>query len=318
MLSKARWMMKGLTTKNIFLVVFVTFIWALCFPLIEFGHRAAPPLQFAALRSFIAGVLLIIPLLVFKRRELLRIELWRDSLFIGLTYTAIGYGGMFLADGRVGPGVATVITNTRVILAAIFAYYILSERISRRTVTGLSIGFLGIALIASSGFFNQSTNSLSGIGLLLVGATGIAVGNVLIKWLSPQHNVLVLTTAQFLIGSLGLLLLSYLFENPGPISWHPEFTVSVTLLSAGTAASESLWIHLLKQVELTTLNTFTFLTPAFGLGIGIGFFNECLSLTDVLGVITILIGLLLILRSSKTGLRVLESSPMKNVSGVGQ
>lgn len=308
--------MGGLTVKNIILVVFATFLWALCFPLIEFSHRSIPPLLFAALRAFIAGTLLAIPIIIFRWRELIKFSLWRDSLLIGLSYTALGYGGMFLADGHVGPGVATVITNTRVIIAAILAYFILSERVSRNTVIGLTLGFLGIILIASSSFFNQSQNDVFGVGVLLLGAAGIAIGNILIKRLSPQHNVLVLTTSQFFVGAIALLLLSFVFEKPQPISWHPELSASVVLLSLGTAISESLWIYLLKQVDLTVLNTFTFLTPAFAVGMGVGFFQERLSLTDVLGMTTILLGLYFIFKSAANRQTYLNSSLRQDVSGV--
>ncbi len=293
-------MMGRLTFKTIGLVILVTFLWALCFPLIETGHRAASPLLFAAIRSFIAGALLVVPLLVLRGKELLNFTLWRDSIFVGLSYTALGFGGMFLADGRVGPGLATVLTESKVILAAVLAYFILSERVSRSTLAGLCIGFLGILIIASPGFLGGSSNDLWGVGYLLMGASGIAFGNVFIRKFSPRNNVLALTAIQFLLGSLVLFVASFLFEESPIISWHREFNWSLAALSIGTAASESIWIYLLRQVELTTLNTFSFLTPAFGLGIGIGFFGERLGATDILGVLTIGVGLFFTIRHSVT------------------
>ena len=102
--------MKGnIKSAHVFLVILVTLFWAMCFPLIELGHRAAPPLRFAAIRSLIAGASIIVPLLLYKRDWLSDWNIWKYSIIIAVTYTVLGFGGMFLADGRVSPGIATVL-----------------------------------------------------------------------------------------------------------------------------------------------------------------------------------------------------------------
>ena len=60
-----------------------------------------------------------------------------------------------------------------------------------------------------------------------------------------------------------------IFEPSGRITWNLPFAVTlVTLAVFSTAGAFVLWFSLLRRAELNRLNTYTFLTPVFGLIIG--------------------------------------------------
>ncbi|MBK24578.1 MAG: EamA family transporter [Halobacteriovorax sp.] len=282
-------------------IIFITLAWAACFPLIELGHRAAPPLMFAAFRSLIAGLTIIFPLLFFNRFRFFDLGLWKSSFYIAITYTVLGFGGMFLADGRVPSGIATVLTNTQPLITAVLAYFFLSESLNKQSLLGLLVSFLGILFIAS-GKFSDTSSSGSFIGFLfvLLGAFGTGAGNVFMKRLVDKFDPIVLIGMQYVIGSMILFPLSYVFENNTPIDWHPSFFWSlITLAIPGTAVATILWIRLLKKIELVKLNMFTFLTPTFGLIIGYIVFNERYFGNDIFGIVLILLGIFLTMYKSK-------------------
>ena len=80
---------------------------------------------------------------------------------------------------------------------------------------------------------------------------------------------------QLVIGSIPLFVLSNAVESPINVTWDIQFIlVLVTLAVLGTAVVTTLWFTLLNYVELNRINVFTFLTPVFGLVIGLVFFNE--------------------------------------------
>lgn len=90
-----------LKAENVAWMVVVALLWSICFPFIVTGLPDAPPLLFAALRAFLAGGLLFAVHLVKRRREPYSFtpqDLGLLSL-IGLSYTAMGLGGMFLGAG---------------------------------------------------------------------------------------------------------------------------------------------------------------------------------------------------------------------------
>ena len=56
-------------------------------------------------------------------------------------------------------------------------------------------------------------------------------------------------------------------------------------------------MYLLKSVSVTRLNVFTFLTPVFGLIIGLIFFGERISVLEFFGILVIFGGLYFIVKS---------------------
>jgi drug/metabolite transporter (DMT)-like permease len=268
---------------QIFLIILVTLLWASCFPLIELGHRAAPPLLFAAIRSFIAGSFLLIPLLIARHKDLFIVSVWKSSLYVAMTYTVLGLGGMFLADGRVSTGISTVLANTQPIITTVLAFFFLDERMTKKNVLGLLCSFLGIALVATNGKLAiLEDKSYVGILFILMGAFGTGAGNVLMKKLVSKVDPIVIVTIQFLLGSFILYVLSYTFEGSFAVKWHPSFFWSLVILAIpGTALATLIWLYLLKKIPLMKLSVFTFLTPAFGLIIGFMFFNEEYSTIDI-------------------------------------
>jgi drug/metabolite transporter (DMT)-like permease len=273
-------------------LILVTLLWAACFPLITAGLGMAPPLTFAALRSSVAGIGLLAPALVLRRSLPRSRQVWLALLGVGLTTTSLGFAGMFLAGGYVNPGLATVLANAQPLLAAMLAYFLLAERLAWRQWVGVAVGFAGILAVAAPDFFSASADGdASGVLSVLAGALGVAIGNVLLKRLVGQVDLLMATGWQFVLGSVPLWLLAAWLEAPLRLAWTPQFVILLLALGwLGTALAYGLWFALLAHAELTRLNTFTFLTPAFALVIGALFFGERLQLMEATGVALILAG----------------------------
>ena len=66
---------------------------------------------------------------------------------------------MFHAAEFLSPGIATVITNTQPLMAAILATLVLKEGIDRYGKTGLWLGFSGILLVASPWYMSTANDS---------------------------------------------------------------------------------------------------------------------------------------------------------------
>ena len=289
---------RGIPPSDLARLMAVIFLWAVCFPLIAAGLSAAPPLYFAALRSFVAGAGLLLPAFALRRPLPQGRGVWLTLLGIGLSATALGLGGMFLAGGIVSPGLATVLANVQPLIAAGLAYFVLSEQMGPRRRVGLLLGFAGIILVAWPGFGDGNANSSPiGIVYIMSGAIGVAVGNVLLKRLAGRVDLLMATGWQFILGGVPLFLAAQLFETPVQVQWSLAFVVVLLSLSLlGTALAFVLWFSLLHRGELNRLNTFTFLTPGFALIIGAIFFNESLGLAEIGGIVLILVGVLWVSR----------------------
>ncbi len=273
-------------------LLLVMLLWALCFPLIATGLSTSSPLYFAALRSLAAGLALVIPAVALRRPLPRQPRLWLGILGVGLSYTSGGFAGMFLAGGVVSPGLASVLANVQPLIAAILAFFLLGERLKRNSLIGLLMGFFGIVLTALPSFSAQGMGAgFSGIGFIVLGALGVAVGNILLKRLSGQIDPLMVTGWQFILGGLPLLVLAQWLEVPSSVMWNGALAVNLLALGfGGTALPLLLWFWLLRRAELTRLNTFSFLTPIFALMISAVFFAERLPWIQAAGIVLSLYG----------------------------
>lgn len=138
----------ALSLGTITLLVLVTFLWALCFPLISLGLGSAPPLTFAGLRAIIAGIVLVVIAFLLRRPLPRGGRIWSGLVLVGLSATSLGFFGMFIGGGQVAPGLATVIENTQPLIASVLAWMILGEALDPGRRLGLALGFAGILLIA--------------------------------------------------------------------------------------------------------------------------------------------------------------------------
>lgn len=283
-------------------MVLVAFLWALCFPLIVTGALHAPsPLLFAALRALLAGIMLIALAGLIgvwywpSRRE------WGGLVMIGLSFTAIGFGGMFLGAGHLSTGIATVLANIQPLIATLLAYWFLKELITVRMLTGLLIGFVGVMVLALPGM-ELDTARLEGSLFVFSGAVGTAVGNVLLKRHSDSGNLWMPMGLQLIIGSAFLTGASLALGEDWLFHWSWGFGLILFALSVpATALMVVLWFALLARAPLTQLNPIMFLTPAFGLIIGATFLGERFTLIELTGVSVTLAGLALIVVLPRTG-----------------
>jgi len=305
--------------RDIIQVIVVMLLWALCYPLIATGLTTAPPLHLAALRSLLAGASLLVAGIAFRLPLLPGRNTWFTLVIISLTFTTLGFTGMFLAGGRVTPGLATVIANAQPLLAALLGYFVLPERITGAKGLALLIGFAGIIVIALPGLEGLSNNSTpAGVSLVLFGATGVAIGNVLLKRIAHQVEPLIAMAWILLLGAIPLVAAAALFEQAAPIDWSMASVFNLVVLSViGTALAFVLWLDVLRRAELILLNTYTFLTPVFALLIGMLFYAERLTYVEWVGVAVIACAILLASRIKGTApdAQSAQQSPDQGGSG---
>lgn len=274
-------------------IILVMFLWAICFPLIVLGLSEAPHLMFATLRAVLAGAALLVLAWLLRRPMPKGWRIWASLAAIGLGATTLGFFGIFHAAEFVSPGIATVIANTQPLMATLLAYFFLNEHLDPRGKIGLSMGFLGIVLIALPKLFSGAAgNYPTGIAYIVLAAVGITFSNVLIKRMAGTIDPLVAMGWQLILGSIPLAMLALATEQPMTINWSAGFVFSLLGLSLlGSALAYWLWCLVLQRVALTKANAFSFLIPIFGLAMGVGIYGERLGVWAVVGTVLIMIGI---------------------------
>lgn len=277
-------------------IIVVMFLWAICFPLIALGLSSAPHLTFAAMRAFLAGITLLVPALLMKRRQPRGMKTWLLLTATGLGATTLGFFGMFHASEFVSPGIATVIANTQPLMAAVLARVVLDEHLEKRGVLGLSLGFAGIMLIALPSLFSGvGAEYVIGIFYIILAALGITVSNVLIRRIASQIDALSAMGWQMLLGSVVLASIAFVTEDVSAVTWNLPFVISLLGLALpGTALAYWLWCRVLGRVELNRANAFSFLVPIFGLVMGVTLYGEVIGPVTATGIGLTILGIILV------------------------
>jgi drug/metabolite transporter (DMT)-like permease len=241
----------------------------------------------------------------------------------------------FLAEGlaRTGAGLGSVIIDSQPLAVALMSSWLFSEVIGFWGWLGLGLGICGISLIGlpDEWFFSLwQTQTLaiawdwqalfdSGEGLMLLASLSMALGTILIRFVSRHVDPVVATGWHLILGGLPLFIFSELWETRQwqAITFNDWLNLSYATIF-GSAIAYGIFFYLASQGNLTSLSSLTFLTPVFALSFGNLILGEELSLLQWSGVSLTLISIYLINQREKIGEKlkgVWAIANKKSVSG---
>mgnify|MGYP006279708987 FL=1 len=259
------------------------------------GLAYFPPLLFVALRFDVAAVALIAYAVATTPRGELLPRTWRDAagvLATGVLAIGLTNALLFVGQGYTTSAVAAIVFSLNPILTPIFAALLLAdERLSRRGVAGMALGFLGVALVVNP---DPATLLDLGVGkaILLGGAITGAVGSVLIRWAGGSLSSTA-RTAWGLPFAAGLshLLSWWTGESASAIVWHPEAVAALAYvgLLAGAVAYIA-YFGLLDSAGAIRANLVFYAVPVVAALGGWALLGELVSTLAVGGFVTIFAG----------------------------
>ncbi|XP_027336672.1 WAT1-related protein At3g02690, chloroplastic isoform X2 [Abrus precatorius] len=125
----------------------------------------------------------------------------------------------FLAEGlqRTSAGLGSVIIDSQPLTVAVLAALLFGESIGIVGAAGLVLGVIGLVLLELPALsFDESNFSLWGSGewWMLLAAQSMAVGTVMVRWVSKYSDPVMATGWHMVIGGLPLVLFSVLNNDP--------------------------------------------------------------------------------------------------------
>ncbi|CAL8972706.1 putative cystine transporter YijE [Propionicimonas sp. T2.31MG-18] len=275
-------------------MVLITAGWGACFVAIRWGLQDAPLLWFAALRSLVAGAVVLLAAVGTGWRPPPRAA-WPWVLVLGLVNVALAYAAMFAGTAGVSSGVAAVLANSQPLLMVLPAWLLFRERPTRWALAGLLLGFVGLGVAAAA-----SGAGTAGALLSLASSAATVVGTLIARRL-VDVDVVALTALQFLVGGAALAAWAAAAEGAPKVAWTPQFLAVLAFIAViGTAATNLLWFAEVRRAELVRLTAWTMLTPVFGVLLGWLLLSEAPTPRQWLGIVLVLAALPLIqLRSPR-------------------
>ena len=162
-----------------------------------------PPILLMGLRFTFAASILIwwfpIP------RKFLK-KIFIASLIANTLQYSITYSGLNLIDASA----AVLLVQTEVPFGVIFAYFLLSEKPTLRSLVGIAIAFIGVYILTGSPSLD---GKFLGITLTILGSAIWALGQVLVKPLSKEINPLALVAWLALFSGPLLIAISSVIDG---------------------------------------------------------------------------------------------------------
>ena len=124
-----------------------------------------------------------------------------NTLQYGLTYTGLSF---------IDASAAVLLVQTEVPFGVIFAYFMLKEKPTTRSLVGIAIAFIGVYLLTGS---PNLDGKFVGVSLVIIGSGIWALGQVLVKPLSKEISPLALVAWMALFSGPILIALSAIFDG---------------------------------------------------------------------------------------------------------
>jgi drug/metabolite transporter (DMT)-like permease len=269
-------------------LILLTAIWSYSWIVMKQVLRFVGPFEFSALRYSLGTLVLFAVLLL--RRESLRPPPLLQTAMIGLAQTTAFQALVQWALVGGTAGRTALLAYAMPFWVVGLAWLLLGERPGLRLCIGLAIAACGLTLVLEPWLgLGDARNSLLALG----GGMCWAIGVVLSKRLFQRGGVgaLSLTAWQMLIGTLGLIVIAALTDEP-PIAWSPWFIGALAynaVLSSGLAWL--LWSYAVERLPADIAGLSSLAVPIAGIALAWLLLGERPSLPESIGIVLVCIAL---------------------------
>ena len=262
---------------------------------IKIGVSVMPPQTFIFLRYFLA-LLVLLPIYFYKKEKLVN-----KKQFIIVAIFA--YFNIFFAAIGIkltSPIMSQMLYSCIPIITTILAYFILKNKITKKQIIGILIGFIGAFVIIILPAFNKNaipTGSLQGNLIVGLAVMSYATYTIISKKIQKNNSSLsVMTNIALFTFVLQLFIVPFEYSKiniAAIISPNILFAIFYTGV-IGTAIYHFLYLNLIKTAGPIIASLVLYVQPIFTIIWAIVLLGESLSLFLVIGSIFVFIGAYLV------------------------
>lgn len=271
-------------------------MWGTTWAAIRIGLAGVPPLTGVSLRFLAAAALLFALAPFFKVRfggSATERRLWWVNALLSFCGS---YSVVYWAEQYVPSGLAAILFATFPLLVALLAHFALpDERLTRRSVGGVLIGFLGVAVIFSEDLHELGSPMVAtASAVFLISPVVSAIANVAVKkWGSGIHPVSLTAVPMGMAGAIvGAAALA--LERDREVRFDGVSVGALLYLAIlGSAFTFTVYYWLMSHVPATRLSLITYAIPVVAVVVGAVFLDEPLTDRILAGAALVVLGVAL-------------------------
>lgn len=279
-----------LPASHLLLALAIVAVWGTNFVIIKISLESFPPFLFAALRYTFA----LLPIVFFLPKPKVS---WGNLCIYGLA-TGVGqFGVMYFAmDGRISPGLASLVIQTQVFFTIGFAMFFAKEGLKLYQAIAVTVAMTGLVIIA---LHTDATTTFLGLALVVFGGFSWGIANTVSRR-AGAINMLSYVVWASAFSIPPLLVISLIFEGGATYLWQKTLTapmgawIGVFWQSwANTLFGYAAWGWLLSKHPAAVVAPAPLLVPIFGMGASAFFLDEALPSWKVMAAGLVIIGLVI-------------------------
>ena len=285
--------------KTVLAFAIIYFVWGSTFLAIRVGVREVPPLVFACMRFFTAGVVLYAWMRM-KGTPSPNLRQWAAISLIALCIFVLDYGLLFWAEQRVPSGIAAVMLATiPVFMALSEIFFLRTQKLTVRLALALLVGIGGVLILVSHSVgLAEKPIDPAGAVALVIAAISWSIASTLTRKLPLPESKVMSSGAQMLAGGVMLAIAAALFgEFRGfhiqTISRGAWFALAY-LIVAGSIIGFTAYVWLIHHESPTKVGTYAYVNPVVAVIVGYFFGGEVVGSRTVLGTLLVLVSVIVI------------------------
>ena len=275
--------------------IVVCVVWGTTYLAIRVSLESIPVFLLAGIRWSAAGVLLSALLPVFGDR-LPPPRTWGSIAIAGFLMAVIGNGGVVWAEQYVASGLAAVVVAMvpfwTVLVEAVLPS---GERLKRRTLIGLAIGFLGIVVLVWPQLqLGGSEGRLFVLGVvsLQIACFGWAIGTSYTKRNARTASPLGASAMQMILSGGMLLAIATAMGEWSQLAFTTRTaSAMVYLVVVGSIVGYSAYVYALKYLPVSTVSLYAYVNPIIAVILGTLILSEPFSLRIVIAAAMVFAGI---------------------------
>lgn len=272
-------------------------IWGSNFIYMKMAAEIITPLQVVLFRVLFGFIPVLIYAYFSKKLSLQHFKYTHHFLVMSLLATTVYYYGFVKGTMLLPSGIAGVVSGSIPIFSFLLAILFLKdEKITKFKIVGLTVGFLGVLLIARPTGEVLNTTNLEGVSYIVLGAICLGAAFVYAKkYLVPlKIHASALTTYQL---GLALITLTVFTDFTGInniwLHTHESIGLILGLGILGTGLAYIIYYYLVETLGPVVASSVTYIPPIVALFIGVILFDESVQMLDYLATLLIFAGVFL-------------------------
>ena len=291
--------MHKLTRQQLVMLVLLTLVWGINWPVMKVGVTDYPPLTFRALSIWLGVPVLAAALLVMKVPFTIPRRNWPELVWLAATNMFVWHACIILAVRTLSSGRAAILGYSMPIFSAVIGAVLFSAALSVRSWMGVSAAAVGVALLLWHEFTNLAGRP-GGVVLALVAAATWALGTQLLRRTTIDRPTLTISFWMTAMTGVVMAVLSLLFERaewalPNPAAaWAIGFN-AVLIFGFAHAA----WFYLARGLPPVASSLSVMFIPVLGVFSGALWLGEAVHWQDWAAVLLMVLAIASVLWPSR-------------------